>query len=81
MEVAILQRLKYVDNVATILTYFEKTDSYVIVMEDSGPCMDLFDYISEFGRLEEASAKSILRKVIKLIYATHALGKTQNYDT
>jgi len=75
LEVSILETLKLHDNIPEILDYFEKTDSFVIVMNDHGrKCMDLFDYISEYGHLNEQKAKDVIKKLLNIIMEIHEAG-------
>ena len=74
VEVALLQRLRGLEHVSTIVDYFEKTDSYVIVLEDCGSCVDLFDFISDNGHLEEKRAKLIFEQVLGTVLKIHEKG-------
>jgi len=75
LEVSILENLKLHDGIPKILDCFEKTDSFVIVMNDNRrKCMDLFDYISEYGFLSEQKAKDVMKQVIKIIMDIHETG-------
>ena len=74
LEIDILEKLKGLDGVCKLIEYFEKPDSFVIVLEDSGSCMDLFDYISEKKLVEETEAKCIFEKVVQIIENLHNHG-------
>ena len=57
-----------------LLDYFERHDSFIIVMERPEPCKDLFDFITEKGVLEEQLARSFFRQVVETILACHRRG-------
>ena len=69
LEVALLTTLKSVPGVVRFLEYFEKKDSFVIVMERPENSMDLFDYITENGPLEEVEARGLFRQVVETVAA------------
>ena len=73
---ALLERLRGLENVSVIVDYFEKTDSYVIVLKDCGSCVDLFDFISDNGHLEEKRAKLIFEQVLDTILKIHEKGES-----
>ena len=53
LEVALMMAVKHIDGTVDILDFFERPDSFVIVMERPDSCKDMFDYISDKGSLEE----------------------------
>ena len=74
LEVALLTTLKSVPGVVKLLEYFEKNDSYVIVMERPENSMDLFDYITENGPLAEVEARGLFRQVVETVAACQNKG-------
>jgi serine/threonine protein kinase len=76
LEVSLLQRAACVDGVVRLYDYFERSDSYVIVMERPPECQDLFDYITEQGALGETEARTFFTRVVQMTRALHAAGVT-----
>ena len=67
LEVALLLKVDHVPSVVSLLDYYDRADSFVLVMERPDRCQDLFDYITERGALPEPTARHFLRQV-RIIY-------------
>lgn len=63
-----------VSRVVKLLDCFESHDSFIIVMERPEPCKDLFDFITEKGKLEEQLARNFFRQVVETVIACHSKG-------
>ena len=67
LEVCLLKQVSGCPRVVKILDWYERHDSFLIVMERPEPCKDLFDFITEKGMLEEqASSKIVLPQLYSL---------------
>ena len=63
-----------IEGTVKIFDFFERVDSYVIVMERPEACKDMFDYISEKGCLDEKVAANFFRQVVQTVLACHSSG-------
>jgi len=66
-EVALLCAVKHVEGVVELLDYFERKDSFIIVMERPENCKDLFDFISEKGWLTETKARGLFKQIVETV--------------
>ena len=66
-----MHRVSGVLGVVKLIDYFERHDSFIIVMERPEPCKDLFDFITEKGVLEEQLARNFFRQVNCVHCATY----------
>lgn len=60
--------------VIRLLEFYERSDSYILIMERPEPVKDLFDFITEKGALEEQLSRIFLKQVIDTVLACHAAG-------
>lgn len=74
MEVCLLRKVATVPGVVRLLDYYERPDSYVLIMERPAGCKDMFDFITDKGYLEEQMAQRFLKQVIQTILACHERG-------
>lgn len=69
LEICLLYHVRHVSGVIRLLDWFERSDGFLIVMERLSPCMDLFDYISEKGPLNEKLARNFFKQVVETMIA------------
>jgi len=74
LEVCLMHRVSSVSGVVRLIDYFERHDSFIIVMERPEPCKDLFDFITEKSVLEENLARNFFRQVVETVLACHRKG-------
>lgn len=74
IEICLLKEVAEVDGVIHLLDYYEKNDSFILVMERPDPVKDMFDYITEKGFLEEDKARKFFTQVVKTVMQVHKAG-------
>ena len=74
LEICLLRKVSSVPGVVRLLDFYERPDSYILILERPPGCKDLFDFITEKGRLEEAVARRFLRQVLQTVLACHERG-------
>jgi len=74
LEVALLLKVDHISPVISLLDYYDRTDSFVLVLERPDHSMDLFDYITERGPLCETTAREFLRQVVDMALDVHDCG-------
>ena len=74
MEICLLKKVYSVAGVVQILDFYEKSDSFIVVMERPEPVKDLFDYITEKGPLDEKVAQDFFRQIVSTLQEVHKCG-------
>jgi len=74
MELKLLLAVQAVPNVIKLIDFFERSDSFIYVMERPARSKDLFDLITERRVLEEELARVFFRQVVETVLACHAKG-------
>ena len=69
LELKLLSQVQAVDGVIELIDYYEKTNSFIYIMEKPKDCKDLFDYITESRYLEEGVAKQFFGQVVETVLA------------
>ena len=66
--------VRKVEGVVKILDFFERDDSFIYILEQPNDSIDMFDYISEKGSLDEKLAANFFRQVVETVVACHGAG-------
>ena len=74
LEISLLKKVLNVPGVVRLIDWFERPDSFIIVMERPEPVKDLFDFITEKGVLDEKLSRLFFRQVVETIINCHKLG-------
>jgi len=74
LEVALMQAVQHVEGVVKLLDYFERSDSFIIVMEKPDNCKDMFDYITEKGTVAETIARGFFKQIVETVISCHSRG-------
>merc|ERR1719443_2069935 len=74
LELKLLCSVRKVEGVVRILDFFERDDSFVYILENPSDSIDMFDYISEKGCLDEKVAANFFRQVVQTVLACHSSG-------
>jgi len=73
-EVDLLRRVDHVPGVLHLLDYYHRSDGYVMVLERPASGIDLFDYITQRGALDDAEARRVFRQVVDTLINVHDAG-------
>jgi len=74
LEMKLLCSVRNVPGVVSILDFFERDDSFIYILEHPKDSIDLFDYISEKGSLDEKVAANFFKQVVQTVLACHGSG-------
>lgn len=74
LELKLLHSVQSVSGVIKLLDFFEKSDSFIYILEKPGNSKDLFDFITDKGSLEEQLAKNFFKQITDTIIACHKQG-------
>ena len=74
IEICLMKKAGHIEGVIKLLDYYEKSDSFVMVMERPEPAKDLFDYITEKGPLSENVARQFFVQIVHTVMAIEKAG-------
>ncbi len=74
LEVSLLRKVVNVKGCIKLLDFYERPDSFIIVMERPESTKDLFDFITESGPLDEDLCRKFFRQVVETTMRCHEVG-------
>jgi serine/threonine protein kinase len=74
IEICLMKKAGHIEGVIKLLDYYEKSDSFIMVMERPEPVKDLFDYITEKGPLSENIARQFFVQILHTVMAIEKAG-------
>ena len=74
LELKLLHSVQTVSGVIKLLDFFERSDSFIYVLEKPSNSKDLFDFITDKGALEEQLAKNFFKQITETVLACHKKG-------
>ncbi|XP_014679281.1 PREDICTED: serine/threonine-protein kinase pim-3-like [Priapulus caudatus] len=74
LEVCLLRKVSHIPGVIQILDWFEKPQSFIIVMERPDNIQDLFDFITEHGPMDENLCRHFFRQIVDTVMACQSAG-------
>ena len=74
MELKLLLAVQSVPGVIKLLDFYERSDSFIYVLERPSECRDMFDFITEKKYLEESLARNFFRQIVETVVACHDKG-------
>ena len=64
-EIKLLEKVQNIEGVIQMLDFIIEENFFYIVMEKIEECVDLFDFISKYGGLEEKLTKKMFHSIVK----------------
>ena len=74
LELELLHRVQGVSGVIQLIEYFERSDSFVYILERPEHSKDMFDFITEKKRMSEVLAVKLFKQIVQTIVDCHKQG-------
>lgn len=74
LEIVLLRKVANVPGAVRMLDWYVSSHSFVIVMERPEHVVDLFDYITEKGPLNEEVSRRFFTQIVQTVYSIHNMG-------
>ena len=73
MEIYLLEKVRYIEGVVTLLDWYEESDSFHIIMERL-PSISLFDYQTEKRCFSEEETRNFFNQIVRTLSKIHSVG-------
>merc|ERR1719334_3145692 len=74
LELKLLQSVQNVPGVIQLIDFYERSDSFIYIMERPSNSKDLFDFITEKRVLGEDLSRNFFRQIVETVIACHHNG-------
>ena len=74
LELKLLSTVQNIDGVIQLIDFYERSDSFIYILERPANSKDLFDFITEKRVLDEELARSFFRQIVDTVMACHSQG-------
>merc|ERR1719210_925952 len=74
LELKLLSTVQNVDGVIQLIDFYERSDSFIYILERPSNSKDLFDFITEKRLLDEELARNFFRQIVDTVMACHSQG-------
>jgi len=66
-EICLMRQSHGTSNVVRLLDFYERPDSFVLILSKPSSYKDLFDFITERGSLDEATAQKFFKQILSAV--------------
>ena len=74
LELKLLTQVQDIDGVIGLIDFYERSDSFIYILERPANSKDLFDFITEKRVLDEELARNFFRQIVNTVLACHSQG-------
>ena len=74
LELKLLSSVQNIEGVIQLIDFYERSDSFIYILERPAHSKDLFDFITEKRILDEELARNFFRQIVNTVLACHSQG-------